>query len=112
MKKKLVEAEEEVKKIQAKVESQEKTIIEYNKAELEKMRVEREEIDRKMIELRDMKERFEKKIEDTTKHLKYEKDSLTQLEGILNETKTNLLSEQKRISLEKVEVEKEKWNIE
>ena len=112
MKKKLLEAEEEVKKIQVRVESQEKAVIEYNKVEQEKIRADKEDIERKMIELRDMKERFEKKFEDATKHLKYEKDSLTQLENILSETRTNLMNEQKRISLDKVEVEKEKWDLE
>lgn len=112
MKKKLIEAEEEVKKIQAKVESQEKAVLEYSKVEQEKIRDDKEDIEKKMIGLRDMKERFEKKFEDATKHLKYEKDSLSQLENILNETKTNLLNEQKRISLAKVEVEKEKWDLE
>ena len=112
MKKKLLEAEEEVKKIQVRVESQEKAVIEYNKVEQEKIRADKEDIERKMIELGDMKERFEKKFEDATKHLKYEKDSLTQLENILSETRTNLMNEQKRISLDKVEVEKEKWDLE
>ena len=51
-------------------------------------------------------------MEETTKHLKYEKESLVQLESVLNEIKSNLTIEHKKLSAYKIELEKFKWEVE
>ena len=106
------ETEEQLKSAITNFETQEKTWLENKKYESEKIRVEREENEKKLNEAKELKERIDKKIEETTKHLKFEKDSLLQLESCLNQTKTTLASDQKRISQEKLEIEKEKWKQE
>lgn len=110
-KKKLKDFEEEVRKLQTNFELQEKAWAENKKFEQDRIRSEREEVERKIIESKDMQERLNKKIDETTKHLRYEKEGLLQLEACLNDTKTNLAQEQKRISFEKLEMEKLKWKL-
>lgn len=108
----LKEAETELKSSQFAFENQEKTWAETRKYEQEKLKIDREEADKRLAEAKDMKERLEKKFEDATKQLRFEKESLLQLESFLLETKQNLALEQKKNSSDKLEVEKEKWRIE
>ena len=108
----LKDLEDHVKSSICTFESQEKTWADTKKYENEKIRSEREETERKLLEAKELKEKIEKKIEETTKHLKFEKDSLVQLEQCLNQTKQTLSADQKRISQEKLEIEKEKWRQE
>ena len=106
------ETEDQLRTVISSFEAQEKTWAETKKYESEKIRAEREEADKKLTEAKELKERIDKKIEETTKHLKFEKDSLSQLESCLNQTKSTLTADQKRISQEKLEIEKEKWKQE
>lgn len=108
----LKEMEDQLKSTISSFESQEKSWTENKKYESEKIRFEKEETERKLSEAKELKEKIDKKIEETTKHLKFEKDSLMQLEQCLNQTKQTLSADQKRISQEKLEIEKEKWRQE
>jgi hypothetical protein len=110
-KKKLKEEEEELKSFKEAIKEQERAWQEAKRLDQEKLRIEREEAEKRISESKDLKERVEKRAEDTTKQLKYEKESLAQLELCLSETKLSLAQEQKRLSQEKLQIEKEKWRI-
>ena len=106
------ESEDSFRRLEMNFEIQEKAWQDNKRYDQEKIRLDREEVDKKVIEVRDMKERIEKKIDETTKHLRFEKESLQQLEACLSETKQSLAQEQKKLSQEKLELEKEKWLME
>ena len=78
------------------------------KHEYDQIQNEKSDAEKKIAEAKDLKERVERKIDETTKHLKLEKEGLLKLEECLNQTKTNLALEQKKITQEKLEIEKEK----
>ena len=70
--------------------------------------MDRAEADKRITEAKELKERVEKKIDETTKHLRYEKESILTLESCINETKQTLITEQKKVLQEKLDLEKEK----
>ncbi|OMJ90029.1 hypothetical protein SteCoe_7709 [Stentor coeruleus] len=90
----------------------EKNFIENKRFDQEKIKLDKEDAERKLNEAKDMKEKVERKIDESTKHLRYEKESLMQLENCLNQTKQALAIDQKRITQDKLEIEKEKWKLE
>lgn len=92
-------------------EEQEKTWNETKKNEFQRINEAKEEADKKLYEARDMKEKIDKKIDETTRHLKHEKESLVQLELCLTQTKQSLIADQKKITQEKLEIEEEKWKL-
>ena len=93
------------------LEVQEKNWTDNKKSEQERINQDRDESERKLNEAQDIKERLEKKIEETTKHFKHEKETLVQLENCLNQTKQSLVVDQKRITQDKLEIEKDKWDL-
>lgn len=90
----------------------EKLLIENKRFDQEKIKLDKEDAERKLNEAKDMKDKVERKIDESTKHLRYEKESLMQLENCLNQTKQALAIDQKRITQDKLEIEKEKWKLE
>ncbi|OMJ86270.1 hypothetical protein SteCoe_12255 [Stentor coeruleus] len=110
-KKGIKDMEVQLKQAQNDLEIQQKNWNDSKRFEQEKIRLDKEDADRKLSEAKDMKEKIEKKLEESTKHLKYEKESLMQLENCLNQTKQTLSIDQKRITQDKLEIEKEKWRL-
>ncbi|OMJ66494.1 hypothetical protein SteCoe_36640 [Stentor coeruleus] len=92
-------------------ELQQKAWLDSKRSEQEKLKVDKEDMEIKLAEAKILKEKYEKKIDESAKHLKHEKDILLQLENCLNHTKQTLAIDQKRIAQERLELEKEKWKL-
>jgi hypothetical protein len=107
----LREVQEKLKRDIENFNNQEKLWNDTKKKEQEKIKAEKLDIEKQIMETKDMKDKVEKRIDDNIKHLKYEKESLLQLENCLNQTKQSLSLDQKRITQEKLELEKEKWKL-
>ncbi|OMJ88746.1 hypothetical protein SteCoe_9205 [Stentor coeruleus] len=110
-KKGIKDMEEQLRQALNDLEIQKKNWNDSKRFEQERIRLDKEDADRKLSEAKEMKEKIEKKLDESTKHLKYEKESLMQLENCLNQTKQTLSIDQKRITQDKLEIEKEKWKL-
>lgn len=110
-KKGIKDMEEQLRQALNDLEIQQKNWNDSKRFEQERIRLDKEDADRKLSEAKEMKEKIEKKLDESTKHLKYEKESLMQLENCLNQTKQTLSIDQKRITQDKLEIEKEKWKL-
>lgn len=92
-------------------EIQQKAWLDSKRYDQEKLKLDKEDMESKLAEAKNLKEKYNKKIEESAKHLRHEKETLLQLENCLKHTKQALAIDQKRITQERLELEKEKWKL-
>jgi chromosome segregation ATPase len=112
LRKKLQELEEQLNAKKNNLDAQEKGFFERQKQEKEKLRKLQEDLERKTLEINDLQERLNKRIQESDAQLKYEKTSIETIEQCLNQSKSQLVTEQKIVTHEKISLEKLKIDLE